>query len=1330
MRVAPTIARMAVLAILYYLATRVGLSLSVYDGTISPVWPATGLALAGLLLFGVELWPAIALTALVTTRMGGYTWPATLAVAVATTLEAVLPTVLLRRFGFRPGLDRFEDVVRFTVIAGVLAPALTATIGGLSLQLSGVIPLHEIGRVWLIWFFGDMTGAVVVAPLLLTWLSPPPPTPPAGKPVEALLLVAALGIACVFAFGVAEPLLLPVFPLGIWAALRFGPRGSAALSAAVFATAVGFTFLGVGPFLLQSATHSLLFLQSFELSFALTGLLLAASTSERLESQAARRESERAVRVLSEASPLATVALDLEDRVLEWSPSAERVFGWTAREVLGQPLPIIAEQHREEYVHLRGQRQRGEIVESREVLRLRKDRTLVDLLVNSWPLRDAEGRVRGSMIVYHDITEQKEAVRLQRAIYRISEAAHTAPSLQALFSELHAIVGDLMPARNFYIALHDPATDTLSFPYFVDEKDPTPAPRRLGKGLTEYVLRSGQALLDRPGVLEELVRRGEVQSIGAASADWLGVPLKIGDRTIGVLTAQSYDAGVRYTERDRDILQFVSTQVAMAIDRKQAQEALRASEAELRALFAAMHDVILVLDADGRYLKIAPTNPGLLYRPTEQLLGRTLHEIFPSPQSEELHAIVRRALATRATVQAEYALDINGRQIWFLATVTPLAEDTVVWVARDVTEARLATETLAESEERYRVLYNRSPVMAHSIDRNDRIVAVSDYWLSTLGYYREEVIGRKASEFLTPESARYAEEVVRPAFLRDGQCTNVEYQMTTKRGDLIDVLLSAISERDDDGMVLRSLAILTDVTERKRIARQLEESQDRFERFVATTNDVLWDWDLSTQVIWWAPTLKHLLGFAPEEFQNDTWTRNLDPEDRQRIWNGLRAAIDGSGKAWSEEYRIRCQDGHWTHILDRATILRDADGKAVRMIGAMMDISDRKEAAEALRSSEEQLRQAMKMEAVGRLAGGVAHDFNNLLTAVLGHADLALSLAQPGHPLHDDIREIKAAALRAAALTQQLLAFSRKQVLERKVVDLNAVVAGTVRMLRRTIGADIELLTVLAPDLGRVRVDPVQLEQVLLNLAVNARDAMPQGGTLTIETLNAESPAGNLVRLRVTDTGVGMSEEVLGHIFEPFFTTKELGKGTGLGLATAYGIVKQSGGQISVNSGRDSGTTFLIDLPRAAGEAELVETPTPDRLSRGSETVLVVEDEDAVRSLARRVLEDRGYRVLTAAHAGEALTLSRGLDARIDLLLTDVIMPGASGPKLAEQLVIERPGLRVAYMSGYAATAIEQRLLLDGNAPFIQKPFTPDSLARRVRDVLDAAEVAGRAANG
>ena len=396
------------------------------------------------------------------------------------------------------------------------------------------------------------------------------------------------------------------------------------------------------------------------------------------------------------------------------------------------------------------------------------------------------------------------------------------------------------------------------------------------------------------------------------------------------------------------------------------------------------------------------------------------------------------------------------------------------------------------------------------------------------------------------------------------------------------------------------------------------------------------------------------------------------------------------------------------------------------MIWVAHSINEQRKAEEALRRSEEQLRQATKMEAVGRLAGGVAHDFNNLLTSVLGHADLALSHLDPGDTLYDDLLEIKSAGARAASLTQQLLAFSRKQVLEPRVLDLNTIVIGITKMLRRTIGEDIELVSRLAPDLGPVRADPVQVEQVLLNLAVNARDAMPEGGRLTIETLNIRLPTGPGVRIRVEDTGVGMTEEVRAHLFEPFFTTKEVGKGTGLGLATAYGVVQQSGGTIGVTSTPGRGSVFVIDLPQVAGEPAPAKPPLQPGPDGGTETILLVEDEEAVRNLTRRVLEHNGYRVLSAPNAESALELSRLHRSEIHLLLTDVVMPGMSGPRLAEILAGEREGLRCLFMSGYAATTLEQKILLKEETTFLQKPFTTAQLIRRVRDVIDAPAAAAK----
>lgn len=371
------------------------------------------------------------------------------------------------------------------------------------------------------------------------------------------------------------------------------------------------------------------------------------------------------------------------------------------------------------------------------------------------------------------------------------------------------------------------------------------------------------------------------------------------------------------------------------------------------------------------------------------------------------------------------------------------------------------------------------------------------------------------------------------------------------------------------------------------------------------------------------------------------------------------------------------------------------------------------------------------MEAVGRLAGGVAHDFNNLLTAISGHAQILLEDLPADDPARADIEEISRAADRAADLTRQLLAFSRKQMLRPQVLDPNALIGEIQKMLRRLIGEDIELITRLAPDLGAVRADPGQLEQVIMNLAVNARDAMPTGGRLLIETRNVELGEDDARRLAplqpgphvvliVSDTGAGMDESTRERIFEPFFTTKEKGKGTGLGLSTVYGIVQQSGGHIWVYSEPGQGTTFKIYLPRVDARPEAAPAPSDaDGAHNGREVVLLVEDEDAVRSLARRILEKRGYTVLTARTGPEALRIAERHDGPIHLILTDVVMPEMSGRELAERIAPTRPDARTLFMSGYTEDDVLRRGVLNEGAAFLEKPFTPSALAQKVREVLD-----------
>ena len=397
----------------------------------------------------------------------------------------------------------------------------------------------------------------------------------------------------------------------------------------------------------------------------------------------------------------------------------------------------------------------------------------------------------------------------------------------------------------------------------------------------------------------------------------------------------------------------------------------------------------------------------------------------------------------------------------------------------------------------------------------------------------------------------------------------------------------------------------------------------------------------------------------------------------------------------------------------------------------VQDLEARTKMEDARRALEEQLEQSRKMEAVGRLAGGVAHDFNNLLTAILGYSNLVLEELEPGHPARADVEQMRRAGESAASLTQQLLAFSRKQILQPQVLELNQVVTRAESLLQRLIGEHIRLVTALDPSLDRVNADPGQLEQVIVNLAINARDAMPEGGNLTIETANVEldeayvrqhggSSPGAHVMLAVSDTGVGMDAETRARIFEPFFTTKRRGEGTGLGLSTVYGIVTQSGGSIQVYSEPMHGTTFKVYFPRASEPERQGAVPAPADALEGTETILLAEDQPEVRSVARAVLERYGYQVLEASHGHEALRILRAHQQKIHLLLSDVVMPSMSGPELARLVQLEEPGIRVLYASGYTDDAIVRHGVLDPGVAFLQKPFTPTALLRKIRELLDA----------
>lgn len=778
---------------------------------------------------------------------------------------------------------------------------------------------------------------------------------------------------------------------------------------------------------------------------------------------------------LLECDPQAIALLDVENKVIHVNSEFTRVFGYTLDEVRGRKLGsfIMPPDRAAELSWMKEMLHSGQRI-ALKTKRQRKDGSLVDVFASAAPVRIG-GKHVGVWAVHRDISEENRALALSSALLRIAEKASSAEDLQQFYAAVHNIVAELMYARNFYIALYDPVEQLLRFPYFVDEADSRPEPKKLGKGLTEYVLRSSEPLLCTPEVFDHLVKQGHAELIGAPSLDWLGVPLKIGNDTIGVVVVQSYSGNIRFGEKEKGILTFVSQQLASALEHKRNEEALRRSEARYRSLVQSAAYGMYTSSVDGKFLDV---NPALV-----AILGYD---------------------------SAEEVLALDPMRDLF------------------VDESELAN--------------------------------------------------------------------VLRSFHEGTRLNNVEVRWKRKDGKIITVRLSG------------------------------------------------------------------------------------------RVFNNPHESAD---------------------VLE--VIAEDVTEQRVL---------------------ENQFRQAQKMEAVGRLAGGVAHDFNNLLTVISGYTEVLLERTQAHDPLYPKMQAIHQATERATSVTRQLLAFSRKQMLELKVVDINAIVTEMERLLQPLIGENVELETRLARDLGRTRADAGQIEQVIMNLVVNSKDAMPDGGRIIIQTENAEIQKDGLSRehpyihpasyvvLSISDNGHGMDKETQARIFEPFFTTKEKGKGTGLGLSTVYGIVKQSGGYILVDSHPNQGATFRIYLPRVEEPAEMVgkvEIHQPQKAA--CETVLLVEDEESVRQLVRELLEAQGYKILEAENGDQALRIAAS-QPDIDLLITDVIMPGMGGRELSGRLCSSHPHIKLLYLSGYTEDAIIHEGVLDPGTAFLQKPFTLQILSRKVREVL------------
>jgi PAS domain S-box-containing protein len=628
-----------------------------------------------------------------------------------------------------------------------------------------------------------------------------------------------------------------------------------------------------------------------------------------------------------------------------------------------------------------------------------------------------------------------------------------------------------------------------------------------------------------------------------------------------------------------------------------------------------------------------------------------------------------------------------------------------------------AEQALSDTTGHLQTLIREAPLAIIELDEAGNVRSWNEAATQLFGWTEQEVLGRELP--YVPLGLEEESDRVWRAAMRGESPRSLELRRRRKNGSLVEVSLWATTLRDQTGRVTGSIGFLTDITESKRMEAALKESVERFDLAVRGSNEGLWDVKHVPDLppfspeypIWYSPRFKELLGYEDHEFPNvlGNWMELLHPEDKDRILAALAAHLERN-VPYDVEYRLLVKSGGYRWFRARGQAIRDEAGIPIRMAGSLQDVTGWKQL-------EEQLRQAAKMEAIGRLAGGVAHDFNNLLTAITGYSQMLLRRLGPEGRLRTYAEQIKKAGDRAEKLTTRLLAFSRRQVIQQRVVQLNDVVAGLAEMLGRLIGENVKLTTNLGPSLRCIKADPGQIEQVIVNLVVNARDAMPAGGTLGIETSNVEGDCW--VRLVVRDSGVGMDAETRAHMFEPFFTTKETG--TGLGLATVYGIVTQAGGTISVASEPGCGSTFTVEFP-AVEDRRIVSEPgrTGQTPAHGSETVLLVEDEDLVRSMARESLENSGYQVLEAIEGEEALRHCDRHQGPIHLLLTDLVVPGMSGREIAKQVLARRPEARVLYMSGYAEGVAGRQGDVELGSALLKKPFTEETLTAKVREVLDA----------
>jgi PAS domain S-box-containing protein len=774
------------------------------------------------------------------------------------------------------------------------------------------------------------------------------------------------------------------------------------------------------------------------------------------------------------------------------------------------------------------------------------------------------------------------------------------------------------------------------------------------------------------------------------------------------------------------------------VSRSPAEPSQPSPASDLSAIHAAVLDAVgesvILTDLEGR---IRSWNRGASVTfgyTAEEMLGRTVAALYPDEDAERLTRDLGRILAGEDHVGEWLGRRRDGSAVWIEIRTTAVRSAAgeplgFLGVARDITRHKHSEAELARRQAQLELVADTAPAYIVQCDPERRFTFVNRAYAGRFGLTPEQVVGQYVWEVMGEQGyasiERHVDEVLAGGRVEYEQ--EVPYAIIGPKW----IHCAYAPHRGADGVVQGFVGVITDITDRKRAEASfraqgslLQETNARLELAQSAAGITIWEWEPDTGFTSYTPEFRSLYGLpaGTPPLRYEEWLELVHPDDRDRVLEDLAEALAGE-RTYDLEYRVVWRDGsvHW--IASRGRVLPEHPGQRRRMIGVNFDVTRRRE-------GELQLRQLDRLETVARLAGGVAHETNNQMTVVSGAATFILRRDDLPEEVREDAEHIRQAAERTASITQQLLAFSRRQLLQPRVLDLHGAIRGFEAIVRRTVGEDIGLGLELAPAPARVRIDEGQFQQVLLNLALNARDAMPAGGVLTLASrlLELEGPEkesdgvrvrrGRYVELRVRDTGVGMDERTLSHVFEPFFTTKGVGRGTGLGLSTVYGIVKQSSGYVFVDSSVGQGTTIRILLPVA-------EDPLPpnqrtrDPAHGGSgETVLVVDDEAVVRAMMTRSLRQAGYQVLEADGGPSALALAQEHSGPIDALVTDLAMPAMRGRELARTLAAQRAELRVLFVSGFAGDEVERLGLLEAGRPFLSKPYSPELLAERVRDLL------------